>query len=70
MEHVYEQGEKKGLMDVSDMMPKGRKKKERMQFLNGIADAADSLSDEDISISDLEITHPDIRVRPMAIYLM
>ncbi len=70
IEHVFKEDEKDSLLEIADMIPGGRNKKERTQLLSELSDMASKVTPRDISISDMEISHPDIRVRPMAIYLM
>lgn len=69
IEHVFEEGESESLVEVANMVPEGRNKKDRMQFISGLADMASEVTNRDVSVSDMEISYPDIRVRPMAIYL-
>jgi len=71
VEHVYEQGEEDWLLNVMDMMP-GNDRESRMQrrkFLKQMADGASEVLNRNVTEDDFKIAHPDIRVRPVAIYL-
>lgn len=69
--YLFEEGEEEWLIDVMDMMSgtdRGSRHERRM-FLRQMASGASDLLERDVNESDFKIGYPDIRVRPMAIYL-
>lgn len=71
VEHIYEQGEEEWLMDIMDLMPGNDReaRQQRRMFLKQLAEGASDLLDRKVNEEDFKIGYPDIRVRPVAIYL-
>lgn len=71
VEHVYSEREEEMLIDILDMMPSSGQESrvERRQLLSSFADAATDVLGRDVSVDEFSISYPDIRIRPMAIYL-
>jgi len=71
VEHVYSEQEEEMLIDALDMINENDReaRTERRKALKGAANGLEDALGRSVSDSDLKISHPDIRVRPMAIYL-
>lgn len=71
VEYIFEEGEEEWLIDLIDLMPGNdrQSRQQRRRFLRQITSGASELLEKDIDESDFKIGYPDIRIRPMAIYL-
>lgn len=71
VEHVYSRGEEEWLMNVMDLLPAGDRdaKKKRRMFLKQMVSSSSDLLDRNVTEEDFKVGYPDVRVRPVAIYL-
>lgn len=71
VEYIYEEGEEEWLIDIMDLMPGNDResRKERRIILKQFTSFLSEGLKRDIDESDLTIGYPDIRIRPVAIYL-
>ena len=71
VEHVYSRGEEEWLMNVMDLLPAGDRdaKKKRRMFLKQMVSASSDLLDRNVTEEDFKVGYPDVRVRPVAVYL-
>lgn len=71
VEYLFDEGEEEWLIDIMDLMPGNDRgeRHERRMFLKQMASGTSDLLDRDIDESDFKMGYPDVRVRPMAIYL-
>ncbi|MDL0135664.1 hypothetical protein PNP85_02675 [Halobacterium salinarum] len=71
VEHVYSRGEEEWLMNVMDLLPAGDRdgKKKRRMFLKQMVSSSSDLLDRNVTEGDFKVGYPDVRVRPVAIYL-
>jgi hypothetical protein len=71
VEHVYSRGEEEWLMNVMDLLPTGDRdaKKKRRMFLKQMVSSSSDLLDRNVTEEDFKVGYPDVRVRPVAIYL-
>lgn len=71
VEHVYNRGEEEWLMNVMDLLPAGDRdaKKKRRMFLKQMVSSCSDLLDRNVTEEDFKVGYPDVRVRPVAIYL-
>ncbi len=71
VEHVYSEQEEEMLIEALNMVNENDReaKTERRRALKGAASGFEKALGRKVTDSDLKISYPDIRVRPMAIYL-
>ena len=71
VDHTYDEREERSLMDIMDMLPGNDResRQQRRQFMRQLSLSASEVLDRDIDREDFKISHPDIQVKPMAIYL-
>ncbi|MDG5818520.1 hypothetical protein [Natronococcus sp. A-GB7] len=71
VEYIFEENEEEWLIDIIDLMPGNDResRQQRRRFLRQITSGASELLEKDVDESDFKIGYPDIRIRPMAIYL-
>jgi hypothetical protein len=70
-EHVYNRGEEEWLMNVMDLLPASDRnaRQNRRKFLKQMASSSSDLLDRKVTENDFKVGYPDVRVRPVAIYL-
>jgi len=71
VEHVYDRGEEKWLMNVMDLLPESDReaRKKRRMFLKQMVSSSSDLLDRKVTENDFKVGYPDVRVRPVAVYL-
>ena len=71
IEHVYNRGEEEWLMNVMDLLPASDRdaRRQRRKFLKQMASSSSDLLDRKVTEDDFKVGYPDVRVRPVAIYL-
>ena len=71
VEHVYNRGEEEHLMNVMDLLPGNDReaRQNRQMFLKQMVSSTSDLLDRNVTEGDFKIGYPDVRVRPVAIYL-
>jgi hypothetical protein len=71
IEHVYNRGEEEWLMNVMDLLPGNDReaRQKRRKFLKQMVSSSSDLLDRNVTEDDFKIGYPDVRVRPVAIYL-
>ncbi|WP_141465595.1 DUF6414 family protein [Salinadaptatus halalkaliphilus] len=71
VEYLFDEGEEEWLIDIMDVMPGSDRdsRQNRRMFLKQMTSGSSKLLEKDIDESDFKIGYPDIRIRPMAIYL-
>jgi len=71
VEHVYDRGEEEWLMNVMDLLPGNDRdaRQKRRKFLKQMVSSSSDLLDRNVTEDDFKIGYPDVRVRPVAIYL-
>ena len=71
VEHVYNRGEEEWLMNVMDLLPAGDRdaQQKRRMFLKQMVSSSSDLLDRNVTEDDFKVGDPDVRVRPVAIYL-
>ena len=71
VEHIYDEGEEEWLMDLMEIIPDNSResRQQRRTLVKQMATSTTELLGRDVNESDFKITYPDIRIRPMAIYL-
>lgn len=71
VEHVYNQGEKEWLMNVMDLLPGSDRdaRQKRRMFLKQMVSSSSDLLDRNVTEDDFKVGYPDVRVRPVAVYL-
>ena len=71
VEHVYNRGEEEWLMNVMDLLPAGDRdaQQKRRMFLKQMVSSSSDLLDRNVTEDDFKVGYPDVRVRPVAIYL-
>lgn len=71
VEHVYNRGEEEWLMNVMDLFPGSDRdaQQKRRMFLKQMVSSSSDLLDRKVTEDDFKIGYPDVRVRPVAIYL-
>lgn len=71
VEHVYNRGEEEWLMNVMDLLPGNDRdtQQDRRMFLKQMVSSSSELLDRNVTEDDFKISHPDVRIRPVAIYL-
>lgn len=71
IEHVYSRGEEEWLVDVMNLLPGNDRetRQRRRKFLKQMASGSSDLLDRNVTEDDFKITYPDVRVRPVAIYI-
>jgi len=71
VEHVYNRGEEEWLMNVMDLLPGSDRdaQQKRRMFLKQMVSSSSDLLDRKVTEDDFKIGYPDVRVRPVAIYL-
>ncbi|WP_248911095.1 DUF6414 family protein [Halocatena marina] len=72
IEHVYGRGEEEWLMNVMDLLPEGDRdaRRNRRMFLRQMVSSTSDLLDRNVTEDDFKIGYPDVRIRPVAIYLL
>lgn len=72
VEHVYSRGEEEWLMNMMDLLPGNNRetRNNRRRFLKQMVSGASKLLDRNVTEDDFKIGYPDVRIRPVAIYLM
>lgn len=71
VEHVYNRDEEEWLMNVMDLLPANDRdaRQKRRMFLKQIVSSSSDLLDRNVTEEDFKVGYPDVRVRPVAIYL-
>ncbi|PHQ40433.1 hypothetical protein DJ69_01250 [Halorubrum persicum] len=71
VEHVYNRGEEEWLMNVMDLLPGSDRdaQQKRRMFLKQMVSSSSDLLDRKVTEDDFKVGYPDVRVRPVAIYL-
>lgn len=71
VEHVYNRGEEEQLMNVMDLLPGSDRdaRQKRRMFLKRMVSGSSDLLDRNVTEEDFKVGYPDVRVRPVAIYL-
>lgn len=71
VEHVFNQGEEEWLMNVMDLLPASDRdaRQNRRMFLKKMASSSSDLLGRNVTEEDFKVGYPDVRVRPVAIYL-
>lgn len=71
VEHVYNRGEEEWLMNVMDLLPGNDRdaRQKRRMFLKQMVSSSSDLLDRNVTEEDFKVGYPDVRVRPIAIYL-
>ncbi|MHC3379408.1 DUF6414 family protein [Haloarcula sp. H-GB5] len=71
VEHVYSEAEEEFVIDVLDMIDASDReaRAERKRALKQITNGASEAAGRDVSESEFKFSYPDIRIRPIAVYL-
>jgi hypothetical protein len=71
VEHVYSKSEEEVIIDILDMIDEGDRdaRTERRRALKGMAEGATQAIGREVDESEFKFSHPDVRIRPMAVYL-
>jgi len=71
VEHVYSQSEEEFVIDLLDMIDEGDRdaRTERRRSLKAMAQGATQATGREVDTSEFKFSYPDVRIRPMAVYL-